>query len=286
MSVETGPNAAQADYWSTDAGPKWIENQTALDAVFAPVALRVVELAELKPGARVLDIGCGAGATSFLAAEHVGRDGMIMGLDISKPLLARAEERRVDETVPQIAFTHGDAQTHAFDEKAFDAAISRFGVMFFSDPAAAFANIARGLRPGAVIVFAAWGPVDANPWFSIPQEAALARHPAPPPSDPHGPGPLAFADAARVIGLMQGAGLREVRARTEVTTLTPRGGVVDVARLASRLGPAARILRAAGADDAAAQVVADEIAIRLSAYADGDGSIRIPATLHYYQATA
>ena len=108
-------------------------------------------------------------------------------------------------------FILADAQTHPFDPESFDAIISRFGLMFFDNPVAAFANMARGLKPDGRLVFAAWAPAAENPWFLIPRDAAIARLGKPAPADPFAPGPLAFQDMERVTKLMEQAGLRNVR---------------------------------------------------------------------------
>lgn len=121
----------------------WVEMQDALDRMFAPFATRLIEVAFPREGGRVLDVGCGAGATTLAMARRLGPTGLCLGVDISGPLVTAAKARAVAEGVVSAAFLRGDAQTHAFAPASFDAVISRFGVMFFDDPEAAFGNIRR-----------------------------------------------------------------------------------------------------------------------------------------------
>jgi SAM-dependent methyltransferase len=208
----TDPNRDQADYWNSPAGQQWIDHETALDANHAPVLDVLLDRAALKPGQGVLDLGCGTGASTIRAAGIVGPQGCAEGVDISTVMLDRARIRAYDSHATNVAFTLADAQTHRFSPAEFDIMISRFGMMFFNDPVAAFANIARAIRPGGRMVFAAWGPLPRNPWFLIPRDIAIARLGAPAPLDPSAPGPFAFADSARVIHLMAQAGLRDIHA--------------------------------------------------------------------------
>src|SRR5215470_17327500 len=140
----TNANAEQTKYWNQQAAP---------------------------PGERVLDLGCGCGASSLALASRVGPSGRVLGLDVSEPMLARARERAAG--LAQVSFRHADVQTAALERGAFDAAFSRFGVMFFEDPQAAFRNVLGALRPGGRLVFVCWRPVAENPWVQVPMAAAL-----------------------------------------------------------------------------------------------------------------
>jgi len=131
-------NEEQIEYWNADAAARWVESQELLDRQLAPITSALLESAAITPGEAVLDVGCGCGETSVLAAQRVGSGGKTLGVDISQPMLARAAERAAAEGLTWSSFEEGDAQTHAFPEAAFDLALSRFGVMFFEDTAAAF----------------------------------------------------------------------------------------------------------------------------------------------------
>ncbi|MEP4290929.1 MAG: class I SAM-dependent methyltransferase, partial [Rhizobiaceae bacterium] len=180
-------NQKQADYWSSSAGLKWIQFEEELDTVFEAVNETLVNMAQPQCGERIVDIGCGTGATTRAFAEHLGPDGYISAIDISKPLLSHAKSRsRGVETRTNYSLT--DAQADAMTDGPFDVAVSRFGVMFFADPVAAFRNIRKWLRPGGRLAIAGWASVDGNPWFEAPRDGAIAQLGPADPSDPHAPG--------------------------------------------------------------------------------------------------
>jgi SAM-dependent methyltransferase len=165
----------------------------------------------LKVGEHVIDIGCGCGETTLALATEVGAAGSVLGVDISQPMLAVARKRIDAEGLTQASVTEADAQTHPFAPVAADAVFSRFGVMFFEDPTAAFANILKGLKPGGRLAFVCWRPFTENPWMATPLAAAQPLFPEPaPPADPLAPGPFAFADPNRVRGILAGAGFTDI----------------------------------------------------------------------------
>jgi SAM-dependent methyltransferase len=241
----TGPNAEQITYWNEQAGPKWISENARLDAMLAPLGLAAMERARPGKGERVLDVGCGVGQTSLQLAARVGVTGSVLGVDISAPMLARARERAGAEKLANVAFENADAQTYAFTPNSVDLVFSRFGVMFFADPGAAFANIARALRPGGRLAFVCWQALAQNPWMrdSI---AAIAKHvQLPAPAAPDAPGPFAFADAARVRAIIERAGFRSV-AHEPLMGKMLLGKTLDAALdFATEIGPAGSALREA-----------------------------------------
>lgn len=274
------PNAAQRDYWNSEVAQKWAINAAVLDAAFAALTVRIVELAVLGPGERVLDLGCGAGATTLAAARAVGPDGEVVGLDLSEPLVALATERLRAAGAVHARVALADAQTEPLPEARYHAALSRFGVMFFADPVAAFGNVRRALAPGGRVVFAAWASLDGNPWFDLPRRAAIDRLGPVVPSAPREPGPMAFAEADYFAAVLSLAGFADVAIRDEMLPLVHSGPVEETARLMSTLGPAVRIIRERGGteDDAAAIVAA--IAADLAPQVDETGSVAVPARLN------
>ena len=216
----SGPNTEQIEYWNKQAGPKWVANNAAMDALIGPLGLAALERAAPRAGERVIDVGCGVGQTSLQLAERVGPTGSVLGVDISTPMLERAREKAKGRA--NVRFENADAQTHAFPPASADLVFSRFGVMFFADPDAAFANLARALRPGGRIAFVCWQSPLQNPWVGVPM-AALVKHlpPAAPPP-PNAPGPFAFADAARVRGILERAGFKP--------TIEPHSGELTLGR--------------------------------------------------------
>jgi SAM-dependent methyltransferase len=275
-------NADQAAFWNAESGRAWVTRADDLDAIQAGVTdLLLAETAAL-PGEAVLDIGCGAGATTLAFAEAVGPAGRVLGVDISGPLLACAEARAAAAGLGQVGWLLADAQTDPLPA-GFDAAISRFGVMFFDNPVAAFARIGAALRPGGRLVLAAWGPAEANPWFRETFRAAVERLGPGPPAAPDAPGPFAFADRSRVLGLLRDAGLADPTAEARRVELHLPGGLAAAVDLAGDVGPAKRLLREKGGTDADRAAIAAVLADALARYVTADG-IRIPGEVNLFRA--
>ncbi|GGU76397.1 methyltransferase [Streptomyces albospinus] len=210
------PNSAQAQAWNGYEGTHWADNQDRWDAVNGGFNEPLLTAAAITPRDRVLDIGCGAGCTTRLAARRAA-DGRAVGLDLSAPMLARARASAHREGLTNAAFEQTDVQVHAFDDDPFDVAISRYGVMFFADPVAAFANIGRALRPGGRLAFICGAAAERNEWFQL--LGALRPHlplgdfgtpssplPADDPNSPNPPGMFSLADPARSEAVLTAAG--------------------------------------------------------------------------------
>lgn len=242
-----GPNAEQSRNWNEAAGPSWVAENARIGAQLRPLGLPVLARADLAAGLRVLDVGCGAGALTTAAARAVGPTGSALGIDISRPLLDLAREGAAAAGVGNVTFELADAQTAALPEAAFDRLVSRFGVMFFQDPVAAFTNLRRALRPGARLAFVCWRSMEENPWMRVPL-AALAQHIPVSRPEPHAPGPMAFADQERTRGLLERAGFAEVALEPLDATLDLGGGIAnldEVVDFMTRIGPSATALRQA-----------------------------------------
>ncbi|MFJ5549452.1 class I SAM-dependent methyltransferase [Streptomyces sp. NPDC093225] len=204
-------NTAQAQAWNGYEGAHWAAHQDRWDAVNAGFDQPLLDAAVITPGDRVLDVGCGAGATTRLAARAAGPDGSALGLDLSAPMLERARATAAREGLGTVRFEQGDAQVHPLPPGAFDVAVSRFGVMFFADPAAAFANIAGALRPGGRVALLCAAEPEGNAWLAA--FAALADLlPLGGFGRPGGPGMFSLAAAGAGAALLDAAGLRDVRA--------------------------------------------------------------------------
>ena len=275
-------NHEQEEFWSSDAGDTWIAQQAAMDGLLAPVLDLVLDAAQLKSGDQVLDVGCGAGTSTALAAQAVGADGSATGVDISQPLLDQARSEYPAETV---RWLHADAQTHSFVGRSFDAMISRFGVMFFENTTAAFTNIRNALKPNGKITMAAWAAPADNPWFMTPAQVARATLGAMPKTDRTLPGPFAFEDPARVIAMLQAAGLSEVTCTTHEIALSGVGQARDLADLCCAIGPADSAIRYFNADADQQRILRDAIATAFADY-ETPGRVRVPASIHLYQARA
>ena len=265
MSVTEAPNRDQAALWNEASGKTWVEMQAVLDRMLQPFADRLVAEAFPGEGQWVLDIGCGAGATTLAMARRLGPKGLCLGVDISAPLVAAAKARAEVEGLEAAGFVEGDAQAYRFDPGAFDAVISRFGVMFFDDPEAAFANIRKGVRPDGTLTFIAWRSPLENPFMITTAQAAAPFLPAMTPPNPNAPGQFAFADGDRVRRILEASGWRNV----DVAPLDLPSEVAEADLMAyvTKLGPAGVALR--DADDDLKVRVAEALETAFRPYVQG-----------------
>lgn len=237
-------NKDQSDYWNGEVGQRWATHHRALDTAFAPFTEVLFDRAALTPGARVLDIGCGAGDTALIAARQVGRDGHVTAADLSEPLLAVGRERAAREApgAAAIEWLRADAQDHAFGPR-FDYALSRFGVMFFEDSIAAFANIRRSLTPGGRLTFLCWRSMAENDWVMVPRAAVLPLLPEVEPPHPGAPGPFRFAEPDTALPILEAAGFRAIDCEPLNRAMCLGDTPEAAASFATTRGPIARLLR-------------------------------------------
>lgn len=197
-------NADQLAFWNGSGGHTWVARQEHTDITFAPVSEALMALAAPCAGERVLDIGCGCGATTLELARAVGNTGSVAALDISAPMLAEGRARAQTAGIANVDWLQIDAATATLGR--FDLLVSHFGVMFFGHPVAAFANMRRAASLGARMAFVCWRPLAENPWMGIPMQAVLSHLPPRPKADPQAPGMFAFADPQRVSEILTAAG--------------------------------------------------------------------------------
>ncbi|WP_315711540.1 MULTISPECIES: class I SAM-dependent methyltransferase [unclassified Bradyrhizobium] len=235
-------NADQIAYWNGPGGQRWSDRQEAQDILLAPVSQILIERIAAKPGDRILDIGCGCGGLSIALAGQVAPGGSVLGVDISAPMLERA--RAVAPAGLPAEFVLADATVYPFAPASFDLLVSRFGVMFFADPVASFANIRRALKPSGRVVFACWREPKANPWMIAPLQAVYRHVPKLPEMAPEDPGPFAFASEARVARILGEAGFSDVALEAHALSLDiARGqGLEAAVESAFEIGPASRAL--------------------------------------------
>ncbi|MBA4759506.1 class I SAM-dependent methyltransferase [Sphingosinicella sp.] len=201
-------NASQIDDWNGATGARWVDNQERLDRILAPYGDAALDAAAARAGEAVLDIGCGAGGTTLALAESVQPGGRVVGIDISEPLIVRARERAAAVGLP-IDFRLEDASRAPLPAAAFDLLFSRFGVMFFDAPSAAFRHMRTALKPGGRLAFICWRSAAENDWAKLPIAALRGIVPIPD-SDPNTPGPYAFGNRARLEGILAEAGFTDI----------------------------------------------------------------------------
>jgi SAM-dependent methyltransferase len=218
----------------------WAEVRELLELQLAPLGRRAMAALAPRPGECVLDIGCGGGETALELARAVAPDGTVVGVDLSAAVLAFA--RRAASGCARVRFVQADAQVYPFEPASFDAAFSRFGAMFFADPVAAFINVRRSLRPNGRLAFVCWRALEENQLDIVPLGAASAQLPPQPAHDPDAPGPFAFADPARVRGILERAGFGEIEIAAHDEQVGS-GGLDAMLAVCSRVGALGRILR-------------------------------------------
>ena len=243
------PNSDQIACWNGDMAANWVEHNALMEAMLAPVGERILDTLSLPATARALDVGCGCGHPTLSLAQRIGPDGSVTGIDVSAPMLALAEELAVQDTADraEVTFLEADAQTHAFKPESLEIVFSRFGVMFFDDPVAAFRNIHNALTVNGQLAFCCWQPRAVNPFMTMPAMAALELLPAPPEMPPRTPGPFAFAEADYVEAILTEAGFKDI-AITPISHPLVFGSGLSVEEIVERLvniGPIAQMVREA-----------------------------------------
>ena len=237
-------NAAQIEFWNSAASRAWADEHERMDRAVAEVTKALLDMAVAQPGERVLDIGCGGGTTVLELAARVGPDGHVLGADVAEQSVARVRERIAAAGLRHAEAIVADVSSQPFEPNSFDLSFSRFGVMFFSDPVTAFANVRRAMKPGGRVALAVFRAAADNLWPNSP--LAVVRHLLPPipVPGPEDPGPFSWADPGRVHRILEGAGFREV-SLTVLDPLIQLGGrAAEAAQFMMLFGPLTRVLPA------------------------------------------
>ncbi|MCA9000825.1 MAG: methyltransferase domain-containing protein [Planctomycetes bacterium] len=235
-------NEAQQENWNGPGGQNWVRYQRAIDqaiGVFGEAGLNALSPAE---GEHIIDVGCGAGTMSMELARRVGPPGKVLGLDFSLPLLTLARERCAPHA--NVTLLHGDAGEPRSD-RDFDALFSRFGVMFFEDPARSFANLRETLGPDGRLAFITWQARERNPWVLEPTKCMLPFLPEPPvPPAPNSPGPFGLGDPDFAREQLEQAGFQGVEFQSvEAPMIFSTEGVAAAVDFEMNIGPAARLAK-------------------------------------------
>jgi SAM-dependent methyltransferase len=252
-----GPNADQIEFWNGLTGDRWVQHQNALDAMISGIGNDALARADVQQGERILDIGCGCGQTTLELARRVGPSGSVTGIDISAPMLEHARSRA--DGIENVNFENADAETHTFADGGFDLLFSRFGVMFFNDPVAAFRNLGSLLKPGGRLAFACWRQPEDNLWLVLPTKAAGEHVEMPPRPGPEDPSPFAFADEGRLQKILTEAGFSDVtlQRRDGALKLGGPNTLEGAVQFALSVGPATNALQ--GVDSGTLEKVIDSV---------------------------
>jgi SAM-dependent methyltransferase len=278
-------NAAQREFWNSPATRVWADEHERMDRVVADFTTKILALAAPQPGEHVLDIGCGGGTTTLELAKQVGPSGHVIGADIAEHSIACVCQRIADAGLKQAEAIVADVSVYPFAPNSFDLVFSRFGVMFFADPTAAFTNVRRAMKPAGRMSLAVFRTAKENLWPQGPLEAVrhlLPPLPTPGPEDPH---PFSWADPARVHRILKGAGFRDVNLLRldPKMRLAPPGGVAEAADFMMTFGPLTRVVPSLPAEQRAAVRAGVEMFFRDH---DGPDGIVLPAANWVVQARA
>ncbi|MEV0006164.1 methyltransferase domain-containing protein [Micromonospora sp. NPDC050980] len=257
-------NDEQERAWNGYEGRHWAEHRHRYDAVNA--GFNELLLAAVEPGDRVLDVGCGTGQLTRLAAARAGT-GSALGIDLSAPMLAAARAAAAAEAVSNVEFVRADAQVHPFTPAGADVVLSRFGVMFFAAPVVAFANLTRALRPGGRLAFVCldgWRRGDLGAAL-----APLAGLPSPAGGDAPAGGPLSLADPAVTRQVLADAGLVDVDCAPHELPGTWGRDAAEAGAFLAGWGPVRHRLAPLG--PAAGERVRDELVTAMRPFAGPDG---------------
>lgn len=280
----TGPNTDQIEFWNGLTGGNWVQYQEELDAMINDIGQDALARAQVQEGERVLDVGCGCGTTTMEMARRVGPSGAVTGVDISAPMIELAQSRAAQAGLTNVQFQVADAEAHSFKDGSIDLLFSRFGIMFFGNPVAAFTNLASALKPGGRLTFACWRQPEDNLWLVLPSKAAGAYVELPPRPEPDQPSPFAFANPDRVTSILSDAGFTDISLEQRDGNLKIGGPntLAAAVNFAINMGPAA--VACAEADAATVEKVAGAIRETLEPFYTGS-AVEMPSSVWIVTAT-
>jgi len=237
-------NKAQREFWNSPATRAWADEHERVDRLVAELTAQLFEVAAPQPGEHVLDIGCGGGTTTLELARRVGPTGHVIGADIAEHSIAGVRQRIADAGLSQAEAIVADVSAHPFPPESRDLVFSRFGVMFFAHPTAAFANVRRAVKPDGRLTVLVFRTPKENLWPQGPFEAVRHLLPPTPPPGPEDPGPFSWADPARVRRILEGGGFRDVSLTPfdPKVRLAPPGGIADAIDFMMTFGPLTRVV--------------------------------------------
>ena len=266
-------NSEQIAEWNGALGERWVAMRQEIDRLVVPFGNAALKAAAPQSGERAIDVGCGCGDTSIELARRVGAAGSVLGIDVSQPMLAVARSRGALANCAHLAFRDGDASEAALPANT-DLLFSRFGVMFFSQPAPAFSHLRKSLRARGRCVFVCWRTPRDNPWAMTPLSAArAAMGVTPAPADPDAPGPFAFADEGRLRTILSDAGFGDIDVQRFDAAISIGATPRSAAEAVVQVGPVSRLVREVGAEHL--PVILDAVERALVPLAAPDGHVSL-----------
>ena len=275
--IQPPTQSVSAEDWAHERGQKWCDQLAAMEATLDPVDAPLIEAGRLAGPLRIAEIGCGGGGTMLKLLRQAHPGSSLHGIDIS-PALTEMARSRIAEEESDAAIHTANVESATAPDGPYDRLISRFGIMFFDDPQAAFSNLYTWLSPGGRIAFTVWGPPPQNPWMTSLREAVAQVMDVPEP-DPDAPGPFRYAGGEKLYGLLQAAGFRDLEIRDWRGTIALGGGLppdhaADFAFSAFSLGDLL-----ADADETATTAVRERLLQRY-AQNERDGAVQMDACVH------
>ena len=270
-------NAKQKDFWSGKGGDYWVEKQSEMDIMLNPLGEKALAKLDLQSNSKVLDIGCGCGATTLEIAKVVS-EGTVTGLDISVPMVEKAKSEAKIAGIANVDFKVVDVQVEQLAYEEYDSAYSRFGVMFFDDPFEAFKNIFSSLRTAGELSFVCWQDPSLNPWQSLSLQVirGYLDMPSPP---PRSPGPFAFHEEDYVKEILEKSGFSHISFDDNKEDITMFAGksLEEASEDYLAINPVVTEMLKDSPDDLKAKIV-DSLKEAFSEFHKGDGLVFPSAT--------
>ena len=278
-----GENQEQGSHWNSSVGRAWVNNDTRMDAQLKVITNALCEEIKIKEGYKVLDIGCGSGALFPFLSDKVGKTGLINGVDISKPLLELAKKYHFGKG--NITFLNADAQSYAFKSSKYDNVVSRFGLMFFEDPIAAFKNIQNSMKSNGKLNFVCWSKLEDNDFFFIPLQIVLKHLKKSLPKPSKLPGPFSFSDPKHIEHILESSGFKNILIKTLQTKMINHETIEDQIQLFNKIGLAARIKKEALFSSKISKKIDNELRATLLSKTTSN-TTTLKALVHYVSATS
>ena len=278
-----GENQEQGAHWNSSMGRAWVNNDSKMNAQLQIITNDLYKEIKIQKGSNVLDIGCGSGALLPFLSDKVGNSGLVHGVDISNPLLELAKKYHYAKE--NITFLNADAQSYNFKSLNYDNVVSRFGVMFFADPMAAFKNIRSSMKNNGKLNFVCWSKLEDNDFFVMPLKIVLRHLNKPLPTPSKSPGPLSFSDPDHTEHILKSSGFKSVAIKTVKTKMINYDTIENQIQLFNKIGLAARIKKEASFDNLISAKIDNELISELKRKTTSNGTT-LKAVVHYVSAKA